>query len=124
MSNYLRGLGRAVGFTDNTTSRGPHRGQGKNEWDVVSHASSRGGVNLLNRASGLGQGQPRGGGGTGQWGKKPSPAHADWDKGNPREEGTGQLGTPQMMVAQLNGTINNREREGGIYPGQSIGTTL
>jgi hypothetical protein len=48
----------------------------------------------------------------------------DWDKGNPREEGTGQLGTPRMMVARLNGTVNNWEREGGIYPGQSIGTTL
>jgi hypothetical protein len=123
MSNYLRGLGRVVGFTDDTTSRGPHGGQGENEWDVVSHTSSRGGVNLLNRASGLGQGQPPGGGDR-AIGEKPSPAHADWDKGIPREEGTGQLGTPQMMVARLNGTINNREREGGIYLGQSIGTTL
>jgi hypothetical protein len=62
MSNYLCGLGRAVGFTGDTASRGPHGEQGGNEWDVVSHASSHGGVNLLNRPCGLGQGQPPRGG--------------------------------------------------------------
>ncbi len=124
MSNYLRGPVRAVGFTDDTASRGLHGGQGHNEWDMVSHASSQGGVNLLNRACRLGQGQPPRGG-TGQLGKIPSTVHMDWDKGNPQEGWTGQLGTPSMMATRLNGTINNnRGREGGTYPGQSIGMMI
>jgi hypothetical protein len=90
MSNYLRGLGQAVGFTDDTKSRGPHAGQGGNEWDVVSHASSQGGVNFLNRARGLGQGQPPGGGdwAIGDTFNDGNPAQ--WDRQQPGE-GRGEL---------------------------------
>ncbi len=114
MSNYLRGLGQGVGFTDNTASRGPHGGQGDSKWDMVSHTSSQEGVNLLNPARGLGKGNPSGGGGgTERLGTILSTGHADWDKGNPGEWGTGQLGTPLMMQLISTGPPTTGGGKGG-----------
>jgi hypothetical protein len=62
MSNYLRGLGRAVGFTEDTASRGAAGDPLDADWDEVSRASSRGDANLLRGARGPGQGLPLGGG--------------------------------------------------------------
>ena len=50
MSNYLRGLGRAVGFLDETEHRGTP-GDIENDWDNVSRASSYGEANLLRGAT-------------------------------------------------------------------------
>ncbi len=50
MSNYLRGLGRAVSFSDKTERRGMP-GDLENDWDNVSHASSYGEANLLRGAA-------------------------------------------------------------------------
>ena len=73
MSNYLRGLGRAVGFLDKTKRRGTP-GDLENDWDNVSHTSSYGEANLLRGATSRGPGpqitggdrmiQQEGGGGT------------------------------------------------------------
>ena len=63
MSNYLQGIGRAVGFTDNTARGGALGEQGDAElWDAVSRMSSRGEVNNLRGARGPGPGLPPGGG--------------------------------------------------------------
>jgi hypothetical protein len=62
MSNFLRGFGRAVGFADNTECRGSPPGQGDNDWEAVSHASSQGEVNILQGARMPGPGQHPGGG--------------------------------------------------------------
>ncbi len=59
MSNYLRGLGRAVGFADDPERRRTQgsREQGwDTEWEAVSHASSRGEVKILRGARGTGLG--------------------------------------------------------------------
>ncbi len=89
MSNYLRGLGRAVGFADDPERRrtqGSGEQGGDTEWEAVSHTSSRGKVNILRGARGTGLGglPPRGG--------EASPTHRDrqqpWEKGGdniPRE---------------------------------------
>ena len=64
MSNYLRGIGRVVGFTDDTARGGALGEQGDAEsWDAVSRMSSRGDQ------------QPQGGKGTGtgappRWGAR------------------------------------------------------
>ena len=50
MSNYLQGLGRAVGFSDKTKHRGTP-GDLENDWDNVSRASSYGEANLLRGAT-------------------------------------------------------------------------
>jgi hypothetical protein len=70
MSNYLRGLGRAVGFAEDQDQRrtqGMGEQRGDTEWEAVSHTSSRGEVNILRGATrgtgpGLGGIPPRGGG--------------------------------------------------------------
>jgi hypothetical protein len=63
MSNYLRGIGRAVGLTDNTARGGALGEQGDAElWDAVSRTSSCGEVNNLRGARGPGPGLPPGGG--------------------------------------------------------------
>ena len=61
MSNYLRGIGRAVGFTEDTDRRGVAGEQGDADWDAVSCAS-RGEVNILRGARGTGPELPPGGG--------------------------------------------------------------
>jgi hypothetical protein len=53
MSNYLRGLGRAVEFLDETERRGTP-GDLENDWDNVGHASSYGEANLLRGATSQG----------------------------------------------------------------------
>jgi hypothetical protein len=50
MSNYLRGLGRAVGFLDETEHQGTP-GDLENDWDNISRASSYGEANLLRGAT-------------------------------------------------------------------------
>ncbi len=82
MSNYLWGLGRAVGFADDPEqSRTPGLGEqgGDTEWEAVSHTSSRGEVNILRgaRRTGLGGLPPRGG--------EALPTH--WDRQQPWEQG-------------------------------------
>ncbi len=63
MSNYLRGINRVVGFTDDTARGGALGEQGDAEsWDAVSRMSSRGEVNNLRGARGPGLGLPPGGG--------------------------------------------------------------
>jgi hypothetical protein len=55
MSNYLQGLGRAVGFLDKTKRR-VTPGDLENDWDNVSHASSYGEANHLKGATSRGPG--------------------------------------------------------------------
>jgi hypothetical protein len=55
MSNYLRGLGRVVGFSDETERRGMP-GDLENDWDNVSRASSYGEANLIRGATNRGPG--------------------------------------------------------------------
>jgi hypothetical protein len=63
MSNYLRGLGRAVSFTKDAARRGLAEDPLDAEWDNVSRVSSRADVNLLRGGRGNGPGLPLGGGG-------------------------------------------------------------
>ena len=75
MSNYLWGLGRAVGFADDPERRrtqGSGEQRGDTEWEAVSHTSSRGKVNILGghgerdwEDSPQGEGKPRPPTGTG-----------------------------------------------------------
>ncbi len=62
MSNYLRGLGRAVSFTEDTARRGAAGDPLDTDWEEVSRASSRGDANLLRGARAQGPGLPLGGG--------------------------------------------------------------
>ncbi len=54
MSNYLRGLGRVVGFTEDAARRGSAEDPLDAAWDEVSRVSSRGDVNLLRGERGPG----------------------------------------------------------------------
>ena len=53
MSNYLRGLGRAVGITDDAARRGQGDITAQDyDWDNLSHGSGRRDTNLLRGGNG------------------------------------------------------------------------
>jgi hypothetical protein len=59
MSNYLRNLGRAVGFAGDNEDMVPPPAQREMDWDLISnHSESQGNINLLHQE----RGQQGGGG--------------------------------------------------------------
>jgi hypothetical protein len=121
MGNYLRGLGRAVGFSDETNRRSTP-GDLDPEWENVSRASSYGDINLLRGATNQGLGPQiaggdrmiqQGGGGDPQFPNPKKGAPRGGDKGGCREPSAMTMASTSRAELRTGGSSSKGYQKGG-----------